>query len=63
MGVAMWLAGGLALAIASGHHADVDAVVDVMLGVAVALVVVGLVIERRSLVSEPRRARNDLHRR
>ncbi|WP_185749144.1 lipopolysaccharide biosynthesis protein [Humibacillus xanthopallidus] len=77
MGLAMWVAGGLAVALVSGHHADVDAVVDVMLGVAVALVVVGLVIERRSLldpgeargedgptsVSERRRARNDPRRR
>ncbi|HET7799936.1 MAG TPA: hypothetical protein VFL38_05910 [Humibacillus xanthopallidus] len=50
MGVAMWLAGGLAVALTSTHHADVDAVVDVMLVVSVALVLVGLVIERRSLL-------------
>ncbi|WP_185747099.1 lipopolysaccharide biosynthesis protein [Humibacillus xanthopallidus] len=50
MGVAMWLAGGLAVALTSAHHADVDAVVDVMLVVSVSLVLVGLVIERRSLL-------------
>jgi hypothetical protein len=50
MGVAKWAAGGVAAALTSTHHAGVDAVVDVMLVVAVALVVVGLVIERRSLL-------------
>jgi O-antigen/teichoic acid export membrane protein len=68
MGVAMWVAGGFAVALTSWHHADVDAVVDVMLAVSAALVVVGLVIERRSLlsapaVSAPRRARSDRPRR
>lgn len=53
MGVAMWVAGGVAVALTSWHHADVDAVVDIMLAVAAALVVVGLVIERRSLLDVP----------
>lgn len=47
MGIAMWVAGALAVATTSVHHADVAAVVDGMLGVAAALVAVGAVIEWR----------------
>jgi O-antigen/teichoic acid export membrane protein len=50
MGVAMWVAAAVAVALTSAHHADVDAVVDAMLAVTAALVVVGLLIERRSLL-------------
>ena len=68
MGVAMWAAGGCAVALTAWHHADVDAVVSGMLAVAAALVAVGLVIERRSLlgpspVSARRRARSGPPRR
>jgi O-antigen/teichoic acid export membrane protein len=51
MGVAMWLAGAAAVVLTGVSHADVTGVVDVMLGCTALLVVVGLVIERRSFDS------------
>lgn len=54
MGVAMWVAGGLAVAVTSLNHGDVAAVVDGMLVVAAALVVVGAVIEWRWIRLSPR---------
>lgn len=59
MGVAMWVAGGLAVATTSLHHGDVAAVVDWMLVVAGALVVVGAVIEWRWIRLPPRDLRSD----
>jgi hypothetical protein len=54
MGVAMWLAGALAVAATTLHHDDVAAVVDAVLLTAIALVVVGAAIEWRWIRAVPR---------